>query len=136
MKRLIGFAVLAAGLAVPTHAQTVHAAAGGAASLPASNGGGWGIGGGGLGGGSSVGNKPVNYPPTLFSVTSVSGSQQEYVPSVFVSYDRAVAAGQDALDTPSLTVAEAARRKANAPPDKAKVTLVQDDYGRAVIVPR
>jgi hypothetical protein len=132
MKHMIALAVLTVGLAIPSHAQTVHAAAGGSASLPATSGGGWGS--GGMGGGSSAGNKLMSYPPTLFNVTSVSGSQQDYVPSMFVSYDRAIAAGQKALDTPPRTVAEAAREHANTRPEKAKLALVQNDHGKAVIV--
>jgi len=109
MKRLMTLAVFAVGLALPTHAQTAHAAAGGAAiPLASTGGGGWG-GGAGYGGGS----RPVSHPPTQFNTTSVSGSQNEYVPSVFVPYDRAVATGQNALDTPPPTVAEAARQQSN-----------------------
>jgi len=134
MKRLVGLAVLAVGLAtVPTHAQAVHAAAGGGASAPTAGGGGL-SGGGGFSGGFGGGNRLVSYPLALFSVTSVSGSQQEYVPSIFVSYDNAIATGQRLLDTSPLTVAEAARQQANTRPDKAKVALVQDHNGKAVIV--
>jgi hypothetical protein len=136
MKRLIGLAVLAVGLVVPTHAQTVHAAAGGgAANSLASGGGGWG-GGGGLSGGFTAGAPLAHYPLTRFSMTSVSGSQQEFVPSVFVSYDKAVAEGQNLLDTPPLTVAEAARRQGNTHSEKAKIALVQDNNGKAVTVSR
>jgi len=134
MKRMIALAVLAVGLAVPIHAQTGHlVAGGGASSVSASGGGGWGS--GGFGGGSTA-SRPLNYPLTHFNVASVSGSQQEYVPSVFVSYDKAIATGQTVLDTPPMTVAEASRQLGNVRAEKAKVALVQDDYGRVIIVPR
>jgi hypothetical protein len=132
MKHLVAMAVLTLGLVVPTHAQAVHAAAGGGATSPTANGTGWGS--GGLGGGFAPGNRLASYPLTLFSVTSVSGSQQEYVPSIFVSYDRAIAEGQSELDTPPRTVAEAARQQARAHAEKAKVALVQNEDGKAVIV--
>ncbi len=132
MKRLMALGVFAVGLVLPTHAQTAHTAAGGAANSPSANGGGgWG-GGGGYGGGS----RPVSHPPTQFSTTSVSGTQNEYVPSVFVSYDRAIAKGQNALDTPPPTVAEAARQQSNTHAEKAKLALVQDIYGKAMVIPQ
>jgi hypothetical protein len=134
MKRMIALAVLAVGLAVPVHAQTGRVAAGGgASSVSPSGGGGWGS--GGFGGGSTA-SRPLNYPLTHFSVASVSGSQQEYVPSVFVSYDQAIATGQTVLDTPPMTVAEASRHLGDMRPEKAKVAFVQDDAGRVIIVPR
>jgi hypothetical protein len=133
MKRIIALAVLAVALAQPVHAQTGHVSAGGgASSVSASSGGGWG--GGGFGG--STANKPLSYPLTHFNVASVSGSQQEYVPSIFVSYDKAIATGQTELDTPPMTVAEASRELSNVRQAKAKVAWVQDDYGRVIIVPR
>ncbi|HXX70763.1 MAG TPA: hypothetical protein VEI55_00610 [Candidatus Acidoferrum sp.] len=130
MKRLMALGVLTVGLTLPTHAQTAHTAAGGAANLPTSNGsGGW-----GGGGGSTAGSRPVSHPRAQFNTTSVSGSQNEYVPSVFVSYDRAIATGQNALDTPPPTVAEAARQQSNTHPEKAKLALVQDIHGRAMVI--
>jgi len=133
MNRFMALGVLAVGLALPTHAQTVHTAAGGAANPQTSNGGGGGWGGsGGFGGGS----RPVNHPPTQFNTTSVSGSQNDYVPSVFICYDRAIATGQDALKTPPPTVAEAARQQSNTHAEKAKLALVQDIYGKARVVPQ
>lgn len=132
MKRLIALAVLAVGVAVPTHAQTIHAAAGGgSSSVPAAGGG---VGGGGFSGG--FGGVAVHNPSAHFSVTSVSGSPQEFVPSTFVSYDKAVAEGQNVLDTPEPTVAEAARKQGDTHAEKAKLALVQNYYGKAIIVPR
>jgi len=132
MKRLMALGVFAVGLVLPTHAQTTHIASGGAANPLASNGaGGWG-GGGGYSGGSRL----MSYPRTQFNTTGVSGSQNEYVPSVFVPYDRAIAKGQNALDTPPPTVAEAARQQNNTHPEKAKLALVQDIYGKAMVIPQ
>ena len=134
MRRLVGLAVLVMALAtVPTHAQTVHVAAGGAASPPAAGGGGLG-GGSGFSGGFGGGNRLTSYPLTWFSTTSVSGSQEEYVPSIFVSYDSAIATGQRMLDAPPLTVADAARQQQSTRREKTKIALVQDHYGKAVIV--
>jgi hypothetical protein len=132
MKRLIGLAILAVAVAVPAHAQSTHPAAGGTTFTTNGSAGSLG-GGGGFGG--SGGSKLASVPPAHFNVTSASGSQS-YEPSTFLSYDQAVAAGKTVLDTPPPTVAEAARQQASAHTEKAKVALVQDDYGRAIIVRR
>jgi len=130
MKRFIALGVFAVGLSLPTYAQTVRTAAGGAANpLAFSGGGGW-----GGGGGSNGGSRPVSRPPTQFNTTSVSGAGNDYVPSVFVSYERAIAKGQDALYTPPPTVAEAARQLSNSHPEKARLALVQDIHGKAMVV--
>ena len=134
MKRMIALAVLVVAMAVPIHAQTGHAAAGGGVSSVSVSGSGGG-GGSGFASGSTA-NRPLSYPVTHFNVASVSGSQQEYVPSVFVSYDRAIATGQTELDTQPMTVAEASRQQANMRQEKAKVALVQDQSGRAILAPR
>ena len=76
----------------------------------------------------------MSRPPAQFNTATVSGSQTDYVPSVFVSYDRAIARGQDALDTPPPTVAEAARQLGNSHPEKARLALVQDIHGKAIVV--
>jgi hypothetical protein len=137
MNRLIGLTILVMGLAAPAHAQTAHAApmASGSGSPINSTSGGSGAGSGGFGG-SSIGSRPLSSPPAHFNATNVSGSRDSYVPSTFVSYDAALAAGKQLIDTPPLTVAEAARRQASAHPEKAKLALVQDDYGRPMIVRR
>lgn len=137
MKRFLGLAILAAGLAVPAHAQMSHSvSAGGAANTLTSNGGGGGYGGGGLGGGSSSGNKLTNCPRAQFSVAAVSGTQQDYVPSTFVSYDKAVAEGRNILAAPPKSIVEAAHEQAEAHAEKAKLALVQDYNGNAVVVLR
>ena len=135
MRRMIAWAVLAVGLAVPTHAQTGHVVAGGGAGSVSASGGGGGWGGGGFGGGSTA-SRLLSYPLTHFNVASVSGSQQEYVPSVFVSYDEAIATGQTVLDTPPMTVAEASRQMGTMRQERAKVAFLQDGSGRVILVPR
>jgi len=137
MKRLLGLGILAAGLAVPAHAQAFHggASAGGTSNSLPINGGAGGFG-GGFGGGLSGGNRLSAYPLANFNVAAVSGIQAEYIPSTFVSYDQAVAEGREILTTPPKTLVQAAHDQANAHPNKAKFALVQDRNGNAVIVTR
>lgn len=138
MKRFFGLAILAAGLAIPAHAQTLHGyAAGGAASSATSSSGGGGYGGGGFGGGlSGGGTKLASYPVAHFGVASVSGSQQDYVPSTFVAYDKALAEGRDILANPPKSVVEAAHEQVGTQTEKARLALVQDDHGNAIVVSR
>jgi len=131
MKRLMGMAILAAGLALPAHAQAPRATASGMTPGPVS------AGGGGFGGGySSGGSKPTSCPTARFSVTSVSGSQQDYVPSTFVVYDNALAEGRDILANPPKSVAEAAHEQPSVPAEKARISFIQDVNGKATIVVR
>lgn len=138
MKRFLSLTILAAGLAIPAHAQTPHgvSAGGGANPLTFSGGGGGGYGGGGVGGGSSSGSRLPSCPRAQFSVSAVSGTQQDYVPSTFVSYDKALAEGRDVLAAPPKTVAEVAHEQAIGRAEKAKLALVQDSRGNAIIVVR
>jgi len=129
MKRFIGFAILVMGLAVSAHAQT-HAVASSAGSQTAAGGG------GGFGGGSASASRPTNSAPKHFDMTSASGSEQSYVPSTFLSYDEAITAAENVLELPAPTVAEVARQRAGARTEKAMVALVQDEYGRAILVRR
>jgi hypothetical protein len=133
MKRLLGLAVLTVGLAVPAHAQAPRAMAVGMTPSPTTSGGG----GGGFGGGSSCGGgKLTSYPVARFNVTSVSGSQQDYIPSTFVSYDEAVAAGRAILNAPPKSLDEVARETSTNRRETAKLALVQDANGNAIIQPR
>jgi len=138
MKRLLGLAILAAGLAIPAHAQGFHggASAGSSSNGLPTNGGGGGFGGGFGGGLSSAGNRLPAYPLANFNLAAVSGTQAEYVPSTFVSYDQAVAEGREILATPPKTLVQAAREQASTRTDKARFALVQDRNGNAVIVTR
>jgi len=139
MKCLVGLAILAAVVAAPTHAQTAHSV-GASAQTGATNAGGAGFGGGGFGGGGfgggSFGSRLASVPPARFDMVIASGSQQSYVPSTFLPYDKAITAGRDVLDVAPTTVAEASQRQASAHTEKARYLLTQDEHGRAVIVPR
>jgi len=127
MKRFIGFAILVMGVAVPAHTQT-HAVASSAGAQTAAGGG------GGLGGGSASPSRLTNSAPRHFDMTSASGSEQSYVPSIFLSYDEAITAAENVLKVPAPTVAVVARQRAGARTEKARVALLQDERGRAIIV--
>jgi hypothetical protein len=99
MKRLLGLAILALGLAVPAHAQFAGNSVGAAGSI--------GSGGGLNGGGSS--SHMISYPRAVFATAIVSGTDIDFKPSAFVSYDVAVAEGRAALAFRERSVVEVAR---------------------------
>ncbi|HXX43199.1 MAG TPA: hypothetical protein VEJ38_00620 [Candidatus Acidoferrales bacterium] len=139
MNRFLGLMILTAGLALPVHAQTSRGTSGaGVAGMTASNstntGGGAGYSGGGFSSGG--GSRPVKYPVTQFGVASVSGSLQDFTPSTFLAYDKALATGRDILANPPKTVVEAAHNQENSGAQKARLALIQDANGAPVIVVR
>ena len=138
MKRVLGLAIAVAALALPAHAQASKGAPPASAASPiTSNNGSGGGGSSGFSGGGSVGGSHLSaYPRRQFGVASVSGTQQDYVPSTFVAYDQALAEGRDILSNPPKTVVEAAHAQVAAPAGKAKFAFVQNANGDAVIVVR
>jgi len=107
---------------------------GGAPGL--TNGGGSGGSGGSAGGAGSGGASfsPLpSYPRTNFAATAISGTETDFVPSTFLPYESAVAAGQAALTAQHASVVQAASANSSAPKAKAKLTLIEDATGKAVI---
>lgn len=130
MKYLVGFAVMVLSFAVPAAAQT-HAAGGGSGTGFGTTSGG-GAGGAAVPGG--VGHLP-HYAPTRFQVTNVTGTP-DYIPSTFIPYNNAVTEGNVTLASVPETVGQAAQLNRETPKVKAKLALVQDRHGNAVIEPR
>jgi hypothetical protein len=130
MRKILFIAVLVLGFSAPAMAQRGGGAAGIGGSAFGSGGGG-GYGSGGLGGGFTGGL--ASCPPTQFAVMGVSGSNSEFEPSTFVSFDKAVAAGKQEIAIESRTVAQAARENMAARKEKARLALVQDGYGYPTI---
>lgn len=132
MKRLIGLAAFAALLSVSAQAQTKAPSVSGSSPITGGSYSGGG-GSGGLGSGSS-GRLP-SYPPAQFRVNAVSGTQEAFSPSTFLTYDQAIAAGKAALAS-TKTLAEIAAENSSAQKAKAKVAFVQDAHGNIIAVPQ
>lgn len=116
MKRILGIAVLILWFAVPAHAQSFSGSV---------------VGGVGIG---KVNFPTVpNYPPAHFEVRAVSGTAADFVPSSFASYEQALAEGRAALAVRAKTLGEIARENSSTPRVKARLVLVQDDHGNAVL---
>ncbi|HXJ16853.1 MAG TPA: hypothetical protein VNM68_06610 [Candidatus Polarisedimenticolia bacterium] len=114
MKRILGVAVLILWFAVPAHAQYFGTS----------------LGGGSLGHVSF--HTLPSVPPAQFEVRAVSGGA-DFVPSSYVPYEQALAEGRAALAARTKTLAEITRENSVVPRVKARLILVQDDHGRAIL---
>jgi hypothetical protein len=138
MKRFLGLVVLILGLSVPAHAQSRGAgvvasgSSGGVVSGGVGGYGGGAVGGGGLTGPTSFPTLPYIAPAKLPS-SAVSGTSTDFVPSTFLPYDKAIAAGQEVLDARHRSVAEAAAENSRARKLKAKAVILENAAGDAVI---
>ncbi|MGA2509591.1 MAG: hypothetical protein ABSG27_05125 [Candidatus Acidiferrales bacterium] len=124
MKKILGLAVLALGLAVPAHAQFLGASVGSGSNV-----------GSGGGVGSVVFHVLPSVPPAHFAIVYVTGTDS-FTPSAFVAYDQAVAEGIAALNLKEKSVAEVAAENSVAHAPRAKLAFVQNSAGDAVIVSR
>ncbi len=124
MKKILGLAVLALGLAVPAHAQFLGNTVGSGGNV------------GGVGGLSGVAFRALpSVPPAHFAIVYVTGTDS-FTPSAFVAYDQAVAEGIAALNLKEKSVAEVAAENNAAHAPRAKLAFVQNSAGDAVIVSR
>jgi hypothetical protein len=133
MKRFLGLAILILGLALSAGAQSNGRAFSGG-SAPTS--GGYGGGGGSIGGGGLSGvsfTTLPSRPPATFGSAAISGSDADFVPSTFLPFEKAVAAGQAMLDAEHASVADTARANSATPRMKARVALVEDAVGDPVM---
>jgi hypothetical protein len=133
MKRLFGLAIMILGLTLSASAQSGGRMLGGAPGPTngGASGGGGSIGGGGL---SGVGFSTLpSHPRASFASIAISGTDAEFVPSTFLPFENAVAAGQAVLDAQHASVAQAAEVNSRAPKAKAKLALIEDATGNAVI---
>lgn len=64
---------------------------------------------------------------------TVDGNAGDYVPSTFVSYDKALAEGRALLAARPISLGQFARENQPAATAKAKFELVQDHHGYPVI---
>jgi hypothetical protein len=135
MKRFLGLTALILGLSVPAHGQRAAAGmtggvAGGAVSY---SGGGGGYGGGaGLTGPTDFHTLP-SIPPARLPSTAVSGSDATFVPSTFLPYNQAIAAGEAILDAEHESVAEAAAKNSLVRRLPAKAAIIENAIGNPVI---
>jgi hypothetical protein len=74
-------------------------------------------------------------PPARPGAIDVSGTDASYLPSTFLSFDNAVAAGRGELQQDAKTIAEAAAESRRTP-KTAVIVIAQDSRGNAVISKR
>lgn len=90
------------------------------------------IGGAALSGPSSFHTLPWT-PPASPRAVDVTGGDPSYLPSTFVSFDRAVATGKADLKEQSKTVADAAAESRKTATVAAKIQVAQDNNGRLIV---
>lgn len=136
MKKILGIAILGVIFAVPAHAQrSMSAVAGpnGPGYIEGGTAGSGGLGGGGgTGGKSSFHTLPQN-GPRQFDAIGVSGTEGEFVPSSWTQFEKGVAEGRALLATQRKTLGEIAVENQLVERPKAKLTIIQDADGRAII---
>ena len=98
----------------------------------------WGQGGGGGVGGSAPAaiNVLPHTAPANPGATIVSGSDADYRPSNFVSFDQAIADGKQRIIVESRTVAQAAAESRRTPQPQAKLIVAQDNRGKIMLTAR
>jgi hypothetical protein len=114
MKKLLGVAALFLFFSLPAHAQ------------------------GSLGGAlnSGAGHILQAYPALSNSITYATGPA-DFVPSTFMSYDQAVAAGRAAIAEHTKSLGEVAKESRDREKNKAKMVIEQDSDNRVVpVTPR
>jgi hypothetical protein len=127
MKLLLGAGVLILLFSIPAFGQLYGPTVGGGSSL--NNGQSL----NGLAGINSSGYRgPTATSETQFHTMISSGSQTEFIPSVYVPFDQAVAEGRAALAAKPKTLAEVALENRAAKKVKSEVAVIQNDDGRVV----
>jgi hypothetical protein len=91
-------------------------------------------------GGGSIGHMTfpsiTHLPATQFNSVVVSGSDQDFVPTTYVSFDKGVAEGRTTLAMRPKSLGELALEYSGQTRPKAKVAFVQNDHGEAIITRR
>jgi hypothetical protein len=124
MKLTFALVALFLVFSVPAHAQ----AAGGSASTTRTGGG------GSFGGGTSgsSGAQPTYTPTKQFQMSAVSGSSNDFVPSAYLPFDKAVALGQNYSAAKPATIVEVAQAYKNTKGSAPEHVIVQDRRGNFV----
>ena len=114
MKRILVLGVLILGCSVSAHAQGF---------------------GGSLGGSLNGPSFPtlVSTPPAHFAVSRVGGTDADFIPSSFRSFDQAVAEGKAILAAQARTLVQIAEENSKAQKAKARLVIVQDASGNVIL---
>jgi hypothetical protein len=127
MKTILAVAALVFAFSLPARAQV---AGGGGGNTRLTGGGSSSGGSGGLG---PVSMRTTGHiPSTQFQVSGASGSSTDFIPSAYVSYDKAVQLGQTILTTKPTTIVQAAQTNKDAKTRSTEYVITQDLHGNLV----
>jgi hypothetical protein len=137
MNKILGLAIMGLFISIPANAQRSMV---GAPGPSASNGIGStavGQGGSGGGGGGTVAFHTLSaVAPTQFLMIDVSGVSGEFIPSSWIQFDKGLAEAQAQLAAQGKSLAEVAAEYRRTERARAKLTIIQDSVGNAVILRR
>jgi len=137
MKKLLSLAILGVVFSVPAHAQ--HSMAGtlgpnGTGYIPGGIAGSGNSGYGGYGGAGTVSFHTLPaVPPTQFKTVDVSGDSAEFIPSSWTEFERGLAKGTAELNAEHKTLGQIAAENRQVEKPHAKLAIVQDANGAAII---
>jgi hypothetical protein len=136
MNKIVSLAIVVVFFAIPAHAQRSLAGA------PGPNGAGSGVGGGSASGGAAGsigGGGTVSFhtlppiPSAKFQIIDVSGVSSEFVPSSWTQFENGLAQGKAQLALERKTLGEVAAENRLVEKPKAKLAIIQDAFGNAII---
>ena len=135
MDKVLGVVILGLLFSAPVRAQHSMAAAVGPNGAGSMIGGTGGSGGAGpVGGGGSVAfHTLAPVAPTQFQMVDVSGGSGDFVPSSWTQFEQGLATGRAQLEARRETLGEVADQYRHADKPKAKLAIVQDAVGNAII---
>jgi hypothetical protein len=132
MKKILGLAIVGLLFSVPAHGQrSLAGTLGSAASSGVGFSGGGGVGGGSAGG-STFHTLPA-VPPTEFLTVDVSGSSADFAPSSWVEFKNGLQVGTAQLTAGQKSLGDVAAQYRRVERRKAKLAIVEDAFGNAVI---
>lgn len=133
MKKILGLAVVGLLFSIPAHGQhSLTGTLGPTASTGTSASAGGGAGGGGAAGGSNFHTLPA-VPPTEFLTVDVSGSTTDFAPSSWVEFKNGLQVGTAELQAGQKSLGDVAAENRRVERRKAKLAIVEDAFGNAVI---
>jgi hypothetical protein len=134
MNKILGLAIMGLFISMPANAQRSMVGTLGSGASGIAGGTGGSQGGSSAGGGSAAFHTLAAVPPTQFQIIDVSGVSGEFTPSSWIQFEKGLAEGQAQLAARRKSLAEVATEYRRTERPRAKLTIIQDSVGNAVIL--
>jgi hypothetical protein len=133
MKKALSLAVLGILFSIPAYAQHSMSTTLGPNGVGYIQGGNAGTGSAGSAGGSVPFHTLPDYPAAQFQVTEISGVGSGFIPSTWTQFQQGIEMGRAQLSVEQKPLGEIAADYRRIEKPKAKVAIVQDASGKAII---